>query len=42
MITIKSGLTPNDCIAFPYGDGVEEGAQTVEVEYLTAVEGEAY
>ena len=42
VITIKSGLTPNDCIAFPYGDGVEEGAQTVEVEYLTAVEGEAY
>ena len=27
-ITIKSGLTPRDCIAFPYGDGVEEGAQT--------------
>ena len=42
VITIKSGLTPKDCIAFPYGDGVEEGAQTVEVEYLSAVEGEAY
>ena len=41
-ITIKSGLTPRDCIAFPYGDGVEEGAQTVEVEYLTAVEGEDF
>ena len=42
VITVKSGLTPTDCIAFPYGDGVEEGAQTVEVEYLTAVEGGEY
>lgn len=42
VITIKSGLTQSDKIAFPYGDGVEEGAQTVEVEFLTAVDGESY
>ena len=41
-ITVKSGLTPDDYIAFPYGDGVEEGAQTVKVESLTAIEGEEY
>ncbi len=42
VINIKSGLTYNDMIAFPYGDGVEEGAKTVEVESLTAVDGEDY
>ena len=40
VITIKSGLAQNDYIAFPYGKGVEEGAKTVEVDYLTAVDGE--
>ncbi len=42
IINIKSGLSPDDLIAFPYGDGVEEGAKTVEVDYLTAVDGEDY
>ena len=42
VVTIKSGLTPKDCIAFPYGDGVEEGAQTVKVDYLSAIEGDIY
>ena len=41
-ITIKSGLTPDDYIAFPYGKGVEEGAQTVKVESLSAVDGEEF
>lgn len=41
-ITIKSGLTPDDFIAFPYGKGVEEGAQTVKVESLSAVDGEEF
>lgn len=42
IITVKSGLSPEDFIAFPYGDGVEEGAPTKEVEYLSAVDGETY
>ncbi len=42
VIDVKSGLAQNDLIAFPYGDGVEEGAKTVEVESLTAVDGEDY
>ena len=31
---IKAGLTLEDRIAFPYGKGVVEGAQTVEAESL--------
>ena len=42
VITIKSGLTQGDYIAFPYGDGVEEGAQTVVVSSLSAVNGDDY
>ena len=42
VISIKSGLTQSDCIAFPYGDGVEAGAQTVVVDSLTAVDGDFY
>ncbi len=42
VITIKSGLKQDDYIAFPYGDGVVEGAKTVKVESLTAVDGESY
>jgi hypothetical protein len=41
-VTIKSGLRQSDFIAFPYGKGVEEGAPTVEVTYLTAVDGGYY
>ena len=41
-LTIDSGLSRDDYIAFPYGDGVQEGAQTVEVESLTAVNGDDY
>ena len=41
-VTIKSGLRQTDYIAFPYGKGVEEGAPTVEVNYLSAVEGDSY
>ena len=33
---IKSGLTTEDKIAFPYGDDVQEGAATQEVDYLNS------
>ena len=36
-IQINSGLSMDDKIAFPYGDGVTEGAQTKEVDNLTAL-----
>ena len=42
VINIKSGLRQDDYIAFPYGEGVEEGAQTVEVDFLSAVDGGMY
>lgn len=42
IVTIKSGLSPDDYIAFPYGDGVEEGALTEKVESLKAVDGDIY
>ena len=43
MACWRSGsLAQNDYIAFPYGKGVEEGAKTVEVDYLTAVDGVSY
>ena len=29
---IKSGLTTEDLIAFPYGENVKEGVKTEEVE----------
>ena len=41
-LTIDSGLSREDFIAFPYGDGVMEGAQTVEVQSLSAVNGDDY
>lgn len=36
-IQISSGLSMDDKIAFPYGDDVIEGAQTKEVDNLTAL-----
>ena len=36
-IQISSGLSMDDKIAFPYGDDVTEGAQTKEVDNLTAL-----
>ena len=41
-VEIKSGLRADDLIAFPYGDDVKDGAQTVEVDSLQAVDGEDY
>ena len=35
---IRSGLTENDLIAFPYGRAVKEGAQTKEVDTLSGME----
>ena len=37
VATIKSGLSPDDYIAFPYGKNVKEGAQTVIVDTLSAI-----
>ena len=37
IITIKSGLSRDDYIAFPYGKGVEEGAKTTRVDSLKAM-----
>ncbi len=37
-IAIDSGLSVNDKIAFPYGKNVIEGAETIEVEQLSAGE----
>ena len=36
-VTIKSGLSRDDYIAFPYGKGVEEGAKTTRVDSLKAL-----
>ena len=35
---IRSGLTENDLIAFPYGRAVKEGAQTKKVDTLSGME----
>ena len=37
-VTIESGLRAGDLIAFPYGDNVVEGAETIEVDMLSATE----
>ena len=36
-ITVNSGLSRDDYIAFPYGKGVVEGAKTVRVDSLSAM-----
>jgi hypothetical protein len=37
VATIKSGLSPDDYIAFPYGKNVREGVPTVIVDNLSAI-----
>ncbi|MCD7832966.1 MAG: hypothetical protein LUH00_03095 [Lachnospiraceae bacterium] len=37
-IEITSGLSLTDLIAFPYGNNVAAGADTTEVDYLTAID----
>jgi hypothetical protein len=36
-VEIRSGLKEKDYIAFPYGDHVKEGAETVIVSSLSAL-----
>jgi len=37
-VQIKSGLSREDYIAFPYGKGVVEGARTTRVDALKAMD----
>lgn len=39
MIEVKSGVTNDDYLAFPYGNGAIEGIQCIESEYLGDNEG---
>ena len=34
MLEVKSGLTMDDCLAFPYGNGAIEGIKCKKVESL--------